>query len=241
MSAGGRRDAWGPRTNAQPPGRRGGTWGKHAAAAPGPSEWRGDPAFSSGRGGAAFDRAGGHAPAPGAEGGPTASPSGPAPARPSPRALADLAGAGALHSEARGGAGPPHTAALRHEPPPPARDPGQGRGAHFLYLAGLDPILSRGGLQSPPPPPTYLPGPVGSGLGSSFLSPARLSLSFPLPSFVCLCPSPLVSPFSVPSSCLFFPCPSLFCPVSLTPDFLSPLPILRGRSHWKDQTLSSLP
>lgn len=31
----------------------------------------------------------------------------PAPSCPSPRALADLAGAGALHSEARGGAGPP--------------------------------------------------------------------------------------------------------------------------------------
>lgn len=47
---------------------------------------------------------------------------------PSPRALADLAGAGALHSEARGGAGSPDTAALRHEPPTPPGTRGRGEG-----------------------------------------------------------------------------------------------------------------
>lgn len=60
-------------------------------------------------------------------GGPPASPT--LLLRPAPRALADLAGAGALHSEARGGAGPPHTAALRHESPPPHLGPwGRGEG-----------------------------------------------------------------------------------------------------------------
>lgn len=98
------------------------------------------------------------------------------PSYPSPRALADLAGAGALHSEARGGAGPPDTAALRHEPPLPARHPGPGRGAHFLYLAGLDPILSRGGLQSPPTPSHSHP---WSRLRWRQVSPCR-QLHFPL-------------------------------------------------------------
>lgn len=89
------------------------------------------------------------------------------------------------------GQGPPDTAALRHESPPPARDLGQGRGAHFLYLAGLDPILSRGGFQSPIHSPPWS-------------RQVWLGVPFSLfPSFVCpavffvlhVCLSLFVSPF----------------------------------------------
>lgn len=163
-------------------------------------------------------------------GGPTASPT--PLLRPAPRALADLAGAGALHSEARGGAGPPHTAALRHESPPPPGTLGQGRGAHSLYLAGLDLILPRGGLQSLQSPRPQSP-PWShlvwfGGRGSSFL--LSVSSSF-LPTVVCL--SVLVSLFSVPWSSL--PPTAVdflvyFCPVSLS--LLIPSAHhLPGRSH----------
>ena len=112
------------------------------------------------------------------------------------------------------GQGPTNTAALRHEPPPPARDPGQGRGAHFLYLAGLDPILSRGGLQSPHLHPIHLPGSVGSGLGSPFLcSPPShcstlcllclMSLFLPIClSFLCSIVSSYALPYFDQSPCL---------------------------------------
>lgn len=114
------------------------------------------------------------------------------------------------------GQGPPDTAALRHEPPPPARDPGQGRGAYFLYLAGLDPILSRGGLQSPPS--IHFPGPIGSGLGSPFLCSLYLC-----PALCRLC-----------LTCLSFTiCLSFLCPVVSSP---SALPFLVQSPH-----LSRLP
>lgn len=130
-------------------------------------------------------------------GGPPASPT--PPLRPAPRALADLAGAGALHSEARGGAGPPHTAALRHESPPPPGTLGPGRGAHSLYLAGLDLILPRGGLQSLQPPQPQSP-PWShlvwfGGRGSSFL--LSVSTSF-LPTVVRLKSFPTCLPFLCP-------------------------------------------
>lgn len=121
------------------------------------------------------------------------------------------------------GQGPPDTAALRHEPPPPARDPGQGRGAHFMYLAGLDPILSRGGLQSTPPPrnPIQFPGPVvGSGLGSPFLCSPRLSLSRPLSSLSYVLPCS--SLFSLPRR-LFSLCPPVWRPASLSHQISPPV------------------
>lgn len=114
--------------------------------------------------------------------------------RPAPRALADLAGAGALHSEARGGAGPPHTAALRHESPTLPGTLGQGRGAHSLYLAGLDLILPRGGLQSLPSPhrsPSLVP-PSGLEGGAPPFSSLRPCRPLPLSSVLSL--SLLVSP-----------------------------------------------
>lgn len=132
------------------------------------------------------------------------------------------------------GQGPPDTAALRHEPSPPAPDPGQGRGAHFLYLAGLDPILSRGGFQSPTPstPFTSLV-PSGLAWGPTLLCSPRLSLSL---SVFCLTSLsfPICLSF-VPSSLL--PLTShILSSLPFSPDYLSPLHILRGRSHWKDQT-----
>lgn len=124
--------------------------------------------------------------------------------------------------------------------PPPARDPGQGRGAHFLYLAGLDPILSRGGFQSPTSPHSP-PGPGSgpSGLAWDPLFP-HLSQSRPLSSVlrVCLClrPALLVSPFCAPVCAVLFGSVQPSLPVS--PDLHSLLPALPGRSHRKDQTLS---
>lgn len=105
-----------------------------------------------------------------------------------------------LTQRSAGRGGPPHTAALRHESPPPPGTLGQGRGAHSLYLAGLDLILPRGGLQSLQSPRPQSP-PWShlvwfGGRGSSFL----LSMSSFLPTVVCL--SVLVSLFSVPWSCL---------------------------------------
>lgn len=133
------------------------------------------------------------------------------------------------------GQGPPDTAALRHETPPPARDPGQGRGTHFLYLAGLDPILSRGGLQSPHPPPHSIPWSCRVWLGVPLsLFPSFVSVA---PSVVSvLRPSLFVSYFSVPSSLL--PLNSrIASSLLVSPDYISPVHILPGRSHWKDQTL----
>lgn len=112
------------------------------------------------------------------------------------------------------GQGPTNTAALRHEPPSPARDPGQGRGAHFLYLAGLDPILSRGGLQSPHLHPIHLPGSVGSGLGSPFLCSPLLSLFHPLSSLSYVSVPSYLSLFSLLHR--LFLCPLIFCPVSMS-------------------------
>ena len=120
------------------------------------------------------------------------------------------------------GQGPPDTAALRHEPPPPARDPGQGRGAHFMYLAGLDPILSRGGLQSPPPTPQphSIPWSHRRGwLGVPFsLFPSFVSVP---PSVISvLRPSLFVSLFSAPSSVL--PLPSRMASSLLVSPDISP-------------------
>lgn len=218
-----------PRTNAQPPGRWGRTRGRKRGA--------GRRALLPPEGGeAASPAALGCAPGPGgargqAAGPPSSKDSSPPPAPPPARSRTSLEPV--PYTAKRGeGQGPPDTAALRHEPPPPARDPdpGQGRGAHFLYLAGLDPILSRGGLQSPHPHPIHLPRPVGSGLGSPSLCSFRLrptlcrlcllSLAFPISL------SPVVSSPSHISSSL---------PIS--PDYLFPLHTLPGRSHRKDQTL----
>lgn len=138
------------------------------------------------------------------------------------------------------GQGPPDTAALRHEPPPPARDPGQGRGAHFTYLAGLDPILSRGGLQSPPTPPAPQPHSIP-------WSRRRVWLGVPFslfPSFVSVPPSVIsvlrpslfVSLFSAPSSVLPLPF-RMASSLLVSPDYLLQYTILPGRSHRKDQTL----
>lgn len=126
-----------------------------------------------------------------------------------------------LTQRSAGRGGPPHTAALRHESPPPPGTLGQGRGAHSLYLAGLDLILPRGGLQSLQSPRPQSP-PWShlvwfGGRGFSFL--LFVSSSF-LPTVVCL--SILVSLFSVPRSSLpptavdfsvylfFVLCPCLF-------------------------------
>lgn len=130
------------------------------------------------------------------------------------------------------GQGPPDTAALRHESPPPARDMGQGRGAHFLYLAGLDPILSRGGFQSPI---HSLPWSHQVWLG------VPLSL---FPSFVFVLLSSLSYMSVFPYMSLLFVSPSLLPLTShilsslpVSPGYLSPVHIFPGRSHWKDQTL----
>lgn len=97
------------------------------------------------------------------------------------------------------GRGPPHTAALRHESPPPPGTLGPGRGAHSLYLAGLDLILPRGGLQSLQPPQPQSP-PWShlvwfGGRGSSFL--LSVSTSF-LPTVVRLKSFPTCLPFLCP-------------------------------------------
>lgn len=159
----------------------------------------------------------------GFEGGPPGSPPprtpSPSPAPPPARSRTSLEPV--PYTAKRGeGQGPPDTAALRHEPPPPARDPGQGRGAHFTYLAGLDPILSRGGLQRPPTNPIQFPGPVvGSGLGSPFLCSPRLSLSRHLSSLSYVLPCS--SLFSL-SRRLFSLCPPVWRPASLSHQIISP-------------------
>lgn len=141
----GHRDACGPHLVAQP-GRMRGRLERRDARGAGPTAVKATPTSL---------RIGGR---------PPASPT--PPLCPVPRALADLAGAGALHSEARGGAGPPHTAALRHESPTLPGTLGQGRGAHSLYLAGLD--LFCGSLQSPHPVHLLVPPFWFGGWGLSF-------------------------------------------------------------------------
>ena len=158
----------------------------------------------------------------GFEGGPPSSPPprtlSPPPAPPPARSRTSLEPV--PYTAKRGeGQGPPDTAALRHEPPTPARDPGQGRGTHFLYLAGLDPILSRGGLQSPHPHPIQFPGPVGSGLGCPFLCSLRLSLSRPLSSVSYVLPC--LSLISL-SRHLFSLCTPVLRPASLSLQIISP-------------------
>lgn len=176
----------------------------------------------------------------GFEGGPPGSPPpwtpSPPPAPPPARSRTSLEPV--PYTAKRGeGQGPPDTAALRHEPPPPARDPGQGRGAHFMYLAGLDPILSRGGLQSPPHPAT----PFNSLVPSSGLAWGPL-FSVPL---VCLCPAlchlcltsfPVRLSFLCPVVCSPSALPYGVQPPCLT-RYLPQYTILPGRSHRKDQTL----
>ena len=161
----------------------------------------------------------------GFEGGPPGSPPSwtpsPPPAPPPARSRTSLEPV--PYTAKRGeGQGPPDTAALRHEPPPPARDPGQGRGAHFMYLAGLDPILSRGGLQSPPPTPQphSIPWSHRRGwLGVPFsLFPSFVSVP---PSVISvLRPSLFVSLFSAPSSVL--PLPSRMASSLLVSPDISP-------------------
>lgn len=128
---------------------------------------------------------------------------------PAPCALADLAGAGALHSEARGGAGPPHTAALRHESPTLPGTLGQGRGAHSLYLAGLDLFCPAAASKASSPLTQPHPWSHQSGLegGASPFFSLRPCLSRPLSSV--LSSSLLVSLFFCPmvvSSLSALPC-----------------------------------
>lgn len=128
-------------------------------------------------------------------GGPPASPT--LLLHPAPRALADLAGAGALHSEARGGAGPPHTAALRHESPSPTWDPGAGARGPFLVSGWTRSHSAPRRPPKPPVPSTPVPSLVPPSLvwrEGLLLSPlcvlvfpahCRLSVCLYLSSFFC--------------------------------------------------------
>lgn len=161
---------------------------------------------------------------------------------PVPCALADLAGAGALHSEARGGAGPPHTAALRHESPTLPGTLGQGRGAHSLYLAGLDLFCPAAASKASSPLTQPHPWSHQSGLegGASPFFSLRPCLSRPLSSVFKSFPNCLPF-FSVPWLSLL-PLPFLVCFIFLSSVRVSPYSLSSpssGQVPLKDQTLLS--
>lgn len=113
-------------------------------------------------------------------------------------------------SAGRGGA-PPHCSTETRVPSPPPGTLGQGRGAHSLYLAGLDLILPRGGLQSLQSPRPQSP-PWShlvwfGGRGFSFL--LSVSSSF-LPTVVCLSVCLYLSSFFLSHGRLFLRPPLIF-------------------------------
>jgi hypothetical protein len=235
----------GGRADAQLLGRWGGTrGGAHASS----WDWSRDPSPHLLPGGAGSPSCGSRPrpSRPGGWGGPPRPAPVLAPSYPFPRALADLAGAGALHSEARGGAGPPRHCST--ETRVPSLSPGPGAGARGPFLvSGWTRSYSVPRRPPKPRPHPPFPGPVGSGLGGVVL----LSL---YPSSVSIPPSVVFSYLSVLPYCLlslFHDCllslsPSLFCPMSLSVRISSPhYPVSRagptGRTRLSPMPSSSPP
>lgn len=130
------------------------------------------------------------------------------------------------------GQGPPHCSTETRAPFP---RPGPGAGARGPFLvSGWTRSYSVPRRPPKPPPPTHSTPwsrRVWLGVPPFSVPVVCLSPALCLLSSVLLC----LSLFSVPC-CLFF-CPPVFRPVFLSPDYLFPVHILRGGSHWKDQTL----
>lgn len=200
-----------PRTNAQPPGRWGRTPGE--SAAPSCRTRGGDSPFSSPGGrGSLVCRSWSHPRAQGFRGraaGPPFSTDSSPPSCPSPRALADLAGAGALHSEARGGAGPPRHCSTETRAPSPRPGPRAGARGPFL-VSGWTRSYSVPRRPPKPPPPPHSP-PWSR----------RVWLGVPLSLFPSSLSCPLSSLSYVSVSCLSFPiCVPFLCPVISSPSAL---------------------